>query len=138
MGHCAAVNDVHTWAHKAGRSTARRRHLARGRKTKVRDENFNVSAQGGDENVFRLQITVVDSTAVAEIKRVDDLDQDVLDQLVLSEERELLDDGVKVAGAEVVDEVGIRARVDLTMECEYIGVVRNSRMEAGFTTLAVV
>jgi hypothetical protein len=81
---------------------------------------------------------MVNPTRVAEIKRVDDLDEDALDQLILSEECELLDDGVKVAGAEVVSKKDIRARIDLTMEREYIGVGRNSRMEAGFAALAVV
>lgn len=81
---------------------------------------------------------MVNSTRVAEIERIDDLDDDTLDLLVLSEERELLDDGVKVAGAEVVDEVGIGARVDLTMECEYVGVRGNLRMQAAFASLAIV
>ena len=53
---------------------------------------------------------------------VDDLDEHALDQLVLSEERELPDDGVKIASTEVVDEEGEVARVDLAMEGEDVWV----------------
>jgi hypothetical protein len=49
---------------------------------------------------------VVDSTRVAVLDCVNDLDEHVPDQLILSEERELPDDGVKITGTEVVDEEG--------------------------------
>ena len=65
---------------------------------------------------------MVDSARVAILDRVDDLDEHALDQLVLSEERELADDGVKIASAEVVDEEGEVARVDLAMEVEDVWV----------------
>ena len=68
----------------------------------------------------------------------DDLDEHALDQLVLSEERELPDDGVKIAGTEVVDEEGEVARVDLAMEGEDVWVGRNSSMELGFASLVVI
>ena len=77
-------------------------------------------------------------TRVAVLDCVDDLDEHAPDQLILSEERELPDDGVKIAGTEVVDEEGGAARVDLAMEREDVWVGRNSGMELGFTSLVVV
>ena len=65
---------------------------------------------------------MVDSTTVAKLDRVDDLDEHALDELVLSEERELADDGVKIAGTEVIDKEGEVARVDLAMEGEDVWV----------------
>jgi hypothetical protein len=59
---------------------------------------------------------------VAKVKRVDNLDEDTLDQLIISEERELLDDSVKIASTEVVDKEGVAARINLTVECENVRV----------------
>jgi hypothetical protein len=81
---------------------------------------------------------VVDPSRVTEVKRVDDLDEYTLYKLIVSEEREVPDDGVKVAGAEVVNEEGIGARVNLTVECKNILVERNSRMKTSFASLATV
>ena len=53
---------------------------------------------------------------------VDDLDEHAPDQIILSEERELPDDGVKIAGTEVVDEEREVARVDLAMKGEDVWV----------------
>ena len=110
--------EIRTWAHEARCPTRRRRHLARRRKTKVRDEDVKLARFGRDQDILGLQITVVDSTRVTVFDRVDDLDENALDQLVLSEERELPDDGVKIAGTEVVNEEGEVTRVDLAMERE--------------------
>jgi hypothetical protein len=65
---------------------------------------------------------VVNPTRVAKVKRVDDLDEDTLDQLIVSEERELPDDGVKIASTEVADKEGVAARINLTVECENVRV----------------
>ena len=81
---------------------------------------------------------MVDSTRVAILYRVDDLDEHALDKLVFSEERELADDGVKIASAEVVDEEGEVTRVDLAMEGEDVWVGRDPGMELGFASLVVV
>jgi len=62
------------------------------------------------------------SARVAVLEGVDDLDEYALDQLVFSEEGELSDDGVKIAGAEVVDEEGAVTTIDLAMESEDMGV----------------
>jgi hypothetical protein len=61
---------------------------------------------------------------MAILKRIDDLDENALNQFVLSEEREFPDGGVKIASTdlEVVDEEGEEARVNLTMECEHVRV----------------
>jgi len=45
---------------------------------------------------------------------------------------------VKIASTQVIDEEGIAARVDLTMECEHVWVGRHSRMELRFASLVVV
>ena len=65
---------------------------------------------------------MVDPTRVAKVKRVDDLDEDALDQLIVSEERELHNGGVKIASTEVANKEGVAARIDLTVECEYVRV----------------
>ncbi|KAI0302768.1 hypothetical protein BC826DRAFT_1089810 [Russula brevipes] len=78
---------MHTWAHEARCSAGRYCHLVRGCKTKVRDEHVDVSTEGRDQDVLWLQIPVVDPTGMAILKRIDDLDEHALDQLVLSEER---------------------------------------------------
>ena len=67
-------------------------------------------------------MAVVDPARVAVLDCVDDLDEHAFDQLVFSEESELPDDGVKIAGTEVVDEEGEAARVDLAMEREDVWV----------------
>jgi len=108
------------WAHEARCSAGRCRHFVRGCKAKVRDEHVDVSTEGRDQDVLWLQIPVVDPTGMAILKRIDDLDEHALDQLVLSEERELPDDGVKIASTEVIDEEREEARVNLTMECEHV------------------
>ena len=59
---------------------------------------------------------------MAKVKRVDDLDEDTLDQLIVPEERELPNDSVEIANTEVVDIEGVAARIDLTVECEYVRV----------------
>ena len=59
---------------------------------------------------------------MAKVKRVDDLDEDTLDQLIVPEERELPNDSVEIASTEVVDIEGVAARIDLTVECEYVRV----------------
>ena len=81
---------------------------------------------------------MIDPAGVAKVKRVDDLDEYTLDQLVLSEESKLPDEGVEIASAEIIDKEGVVARIDLTMECEYVGVGRNPRMELGFAGLIMV
>ena len=128
---------VHTWAHVAGRSAGRSCHLARGRKTKVRDKNFHISALRRDQDILWLQIPVVDPTRVAEVEPIDDLDKDVPDQLVFSEEGVLLDDGVEIASTEVVDEEHVVARIDLAMEGKDVGVERNFFMEISFAGYVV-
>lgn len=74
------------------------------------------------------------SARVAVLEGVDDLDEYALDQLVFSEEGELSDDGVKIAGAEVVDEEGVFASFNLTMEGEHMWVGRDSSVEHCFAT----
>jgi hypothetical protein len=81
---------------------------------------------------------MVYSTRVAVLEPVDDLDEYALDQLILSEEGELSEYGVKVARAEVVDEEGIFSRIDLAMQGENVWVGRDSGMELGFASLIVV
>ena len=65
---------------------------------------------------------MVDSTRVTILDCVNDLDEHALDQLVFSEEPELPDDRVKIAGTEVVDEEREVARIDLAMEGEDVWV----------------
>ena len=65
---------------------------------------------------------MVDSTRVAILDCVDDLDEHAFDQLVFSEESELPDDGVKIASTEVIDEEREVARIDLAMEGEDVWV----------------
>ena len=65
---------------------------------------------------------MIDPTGVAEVERVDDLDKDTLDQLVVSEECELPDDRVEIASTEVINEEDITARIDLAMEGKDVGV----------------
>jgi len=45
---------------------------------------------------------------------------------------------VKIASTQVIDEEGIAAGVDLTMEGEHVWVGRHSRMELRFASLVVV
>jgi len=47
---------------------------------------------------------------VAKVEGVDDLDEDTLDQLVVSEEGEPPDDGVETTRTEVIDEEDVTAR----------------------------
>jgi len=128
---------MHTWAHVAGGSTGRWRHLVRGRKTKVGDKNFNVSALRRYQYILWLQIPVIDPAGVAKVEGVDDLDEDALDQLVVSEEGELLDDRVEIASTEVIDEEDVASRIDLTMEGKDVGVERNSLMKLCFAGYVV-
>ena len=65
---------------------------------------------------------MVDSTRVAILDCVDDLDEHPLDQLVFSEEPKLPEDGVKIASTEVIDEEREVARIDLAMEGEDVWV----------------
>ena len=65
---------------------------------------------------------MVYSAGVAVLEGVDDLDEYTLYQLILSEEGELSDDGVKIARAEVIDEEGIFSCINFTMEGEYVWV----------------
>jgi len=113
---------VHTWAHKTGRSTGRCSYFVRGRKTKVGEKNFNISCLRRDQDVFWLQIPVIDPAGVAEVERINDLDENALDQFVLSEECELSDDRVEVASTEVIDEEDVSASIDLAMEGKDVGV----------------
>ena len=53
---------------------------------------------------------------VAVLERIDNLNEYALDQLILSEERELSDDRVEIASTQVVDKKGIAAPIDLTVE----------------------
>jgi len=55
---------------------------------------------------------------MAGFERIDDLNEDTLDQLILSEECELPDHRVEVPSAEVVDEEGAVTTIDLAMESE--------------------
>lgn len=81
---------------------------------------------------------MIDSLRMAIFQGIDDLDEHPLDQLILSEESELPDYRAKISSTQVIYEEGIAARVDLTMEGEYVWVGRHSRMELGFASLVVV
>lgn len=65
---------------------------------------------------------MIDPAGVTEIERIDDLDEDTLDQIVISEERELLDDRVEIASTEVIDKEDVAACIDLAMDGKNIGV----------------
>jgi hypothetical protein len=81
---------------------------------------------------------VVYSARVTVLEGVDDLDEYALDQLVVSEERELFDDGLKIAGAEVVDKEGVFAGINLTMEGEHMLVGRDSSVERCFVRVGLL
>lgn len=59
---------------------------------------------------------------MAKVKRINDLDEDALDQLVISEECEPFDDRVEVSSAEVIDEEDVATSIDLAMEGKDVGV----------------
>ena len=112
----------HTWAHETRRSARRRRHLARGSKTKVGDEDVDVSAFCGHEDVLRLEVPVINAMCMTVLERVNDLNEDALDEFILAEERDLPYGRMKVAGAKVVYVEGVGALVELTVEREYVRV----------------
>lgn len=65
---------------------------------------------------------MIDLAGVAEVECINDLEEDTLDQLIISEECELPDDGLEIAGTEIVDEEHVMARIDFAMEGEDVGV----------------
>ena len=81
---------------------------------------------------------MVNPTRVAVLERIDNLNEYALDQLILSEEREFSDNRVKIASTQVVDKKGIAARIDLTVECEYVGMGRDSGVELLFAGLVMI
>ena len=81
---------------------------------------------------------MIDAALVAVLERIDDLDEDALDEFILAEERSRLDDRVKIAGAEIVDVEGVTALVDLTMEGEHVGMGRDAGMELPLASLIVL
>lgn len=134
----AQEKGAHTWAHEARCPTRRGRLLARRRKAKVRNEHIELSALRRNQDVLWLQIPMVHPARVAVLEGIDDLNEYALDQLVVSEECEVSDDGVEIAGAEVVDEEGVFAGINLAMEGEDMWVGRYSSVERRFARLMVV
>ena len=124
-----AQRGAHTWAHETRRSARRCRHLVHSSKTKVGDEDVDVSALRRHEDVLRFEIPVIHATCVAVLERVDDLNEDALDEFILAEECDLPYDRVKVAGAKVVHVEGVGTLVELTVEREHVRVGRNTSME---------
>ena len=120
---------MHTWTHETRGSARARRHLVRGSKTKVGDEDVDVSASRRHEDVLRFEVPVIHATRVTVLEGVDDLNEDALDEFILAEERGLLYDRVKIASTEVVYVEGVGALVELTMEGEYVRVRRDTSME---------
>ena len=80
---------------------------------------------------------MIDAAVVTVLERIDDLDEDALDEFILAEEHDLLHDRVKIAGAKVVYEEGVAALVDLTMEGEHVGVRRDTGMELPLAGLMI-
>ena len=81
---------------------------------------------------------MIDTALVAVLERVDDLDEDALDKFVLAEEHAFPDDGVEVAGADIVYVEGVTALVDLAMESEHVGVGRDAGMELPLASLIIL
>ena len=129
VGGSENAKSSHTWAHETRRSARRFRHLACGSKTKVSDEDVDVSALRRYEDVLRLKVPVINATCMTVLERVDDLNEDALNEFILTEEHDLLYDRVKVAGAEVVYVEDVETLLELTVEGEYVGVRRDTSME---------
>ena len=81
---------------------------------------------------------MVDAALVTMFERINGLDDDTLDEFVLAEEHPIPDDGVKVAGANIVYEEGVTALVDLTMEGEHVGMGRDAGMELPLASLVIL
>ena len=64
---------------------------------------------------------MIDAALVTVLERIDDLDEDALDEFIIAEERARLDDRLKIAGADIVDVEDVTALMNLTMEGEYVG-----------------
>ena len=118
-----------TWAHETRGPARRCRHFTGGSKTKVGDENINVSAFRRYEDVLQLKVPVINAAFMAVTERINDLEEDVLDEFIFAEKRGFLDDRVKIAGAKIVYEEGVRALVDLAMEGEHVGMGRYTGMK---------
>ena len=129
------VESTHTWTHVTRCSAPPLRNFARGSKTKVGDEDVDISAVRRYEDVRRLEIPVINATCVAMLERVDDLDEDTLDEFILAQESGLLHDRVKVTGTEIVDVEDVKALLELTMEGEDVGVGRDASMELFLATV---
>jgi hypothetical protein len=134
-GRDGDAESTHTWAHVTRRSAPPPRYLARGSKTKVGEEDIDISAVRRHEDVLRLEVPVINATCVAILERVNDLDEDTLDEFILAKERGLLHDRVKVAGTEIVDVEDVKALLELTMEGEDVGVGRDTSMELFLATV---
>ena len=81
---------------------------------------------------------MVDAALVTMFERINGLDDDALDEFVLAEEHAVPDDGVKVAGANIVYEEGVTALVNLTMEGEHVGMGRDAGMELPLASLVIL
>ena len=80
---------------------------------------------------------MIDSSFVAVLERIDDLDEDALDEFILAEERDLPYDRVKIASAKIVYVESVVTLVDLTMEGEDVGVGRDTGMELPLAGLII-
>ncbi len=81
---------------------------------------------------------MINATCVAVLERVDDLNEDALDEFILAKERDLLYDRVKVAGAKIVHVEGVAALVELTMEGEHVWVGRDTSMELSLASMIML
>ena len=80
---------------------------------------------------------MIDAAFVAVLERLNDLDEGALDEFILAEERDLLYDRVKIAGAKIVYVEGVTALVDFTMEGENVGVGRDMGMDLSLASLII-
>ena len=69
---------------------------------------------------------MINAAFVAVTERINNLEEDALDEFIFAEESGLLDDGVKIAGTKIVYEEGVRALADLAMEGEHVGMGRDT------------
>ena len=81
---------------------------------------------------------MIDIALVAVLERIDDLDENALDEFIIAEESARLDDRLKIAGADIVDVENVTALVDLTMEGEHVGMGRDAGMELPLASLMVL
>lgn len=127
---------IRTWRHVKGGTTAIiTRDAIRGGKSKVGE--FDRAALIGDEDVLRLQIAMVDSLGMAKLDGIQNLQEGMLGQTVISNETALFGDiGKKISfRAEFENHERAIWAVEDSDQGHNVGMLTGSVMESDFSSL---